>query len=377
MKASHRRYPIGVGGLVLATSLWCSLALAQPLEGHAALIVDAPTRSIFNEGWASAKVGDLVGLDAATTKLRAHAPDTPLLVYLQFERMRQSIDEVDVDTVTRFLATHRDWSFADRLERTWLRSLARRGAVATVDAYLDQTGQQATDTTLRCWLAHHRVRTPPSTDSPAHATLLKEIESLWEVPRSQHDACDRAFAWWRSQGMPSEAVAWSRFLMAIKNGERSLAGYLKRYLDADLRIWADRWLMMQRNPHRGLSDARRWPDGELARSLVEWGLIQLARRDWSRAAGHWQNLVSRFDWAALSTRTIMREIALFQAVALDDRAIERIDALPEVAQDGQIWAWRARVAMAHGRWAEVLTSIQRMPARDQIDDRWRYWRGRA
>ena len=377
MKASAGVMHHAVGLCLVAVALAWSPAQASTDNPSATLVLDGPTQTLFAEGWAAASVGDVARLDAARDELQAHAPDSPLLAYLRFEQLRQSVGEVDADTMTRFLATHRHWSFADRLQRTWLRSLVRRGEAARVDQYLRQTDQQATDAELACALVSHRVETPPQANTPAHAALIRDIESLWQVPRSQHDACDRAFAWWRGQGMPTESVAWARFLMATKNAERSLAGYLKRYLGEALRVWADRWLTMQRYPHRGLANARRWPDGPQAQALIEWGLIQLARRDWERAAGHWANLDGRFEWSPAAHNAIAREIALFQAVALDERAIERIDALPEAARDSQIWAWRARVAMAHGRWRDVLDSIQAMPARDQIDDRWRYWRGRA
>ena len=39
--------------------------------------------------------------------------------------------------------------------------------------------------------------------------------------------------------------------------------------------------------------------------------------------------------------------------------------------------WRLRVALADGRWAAVLDSIERMPAQQQLRERWRYWRARA
>jgi soluble lytic murein transglycosylase len=74
---------------------------------------------------------------------------------------------------------------------------------------------------------------------------------------------------------------------------------------------------------------------------------------------------------------VEREIALFRAVALDRKAITAIDQLPERAMDQQILEWRARAAMAHGNWEEVLNSIQRMRTIEQGQSRWRYWRGRA
>jgi len=378
MKASFltisRRYLATWFGIALCAAGSTALADEDPL---AALVIEPTTKEAFSIGWEAARVGDLEEVDQAMAVLYETDPNSPLLPYLQFEALRQRIDQASVDEVSRFLAQYRDWSFASSLERNWLRSLGRQGQVATIEQYLNETGQVTRDAEIRCHLVAGKVANPPAKTDEQYQVLSAEIESLWTTGTSQHKACDPAFRWWRGQSNPSPAVAWSRFLLAIEANERSLASYLQRYLTSEQRIWAQRWLLMHRYPHRALAQARRWPDNEAARQLVEWGLLRQARQDWARAEGHWALLSERLAFDPQAIEKISKEIALFQAVALDENAMERIDQLNADALDEQILTWRSRVAMAHGRWDEVYRSIQRMPASAQSSAKWIYWRGRA
>lgn len=377
MKASQfRSITEGVRTWVLALGLMGAVA-AHANEDVTSLWLDPEVKQTFTQAWDSAGRGDLDSLDAAIDQLSRTHPNTPLLPYLMFESLRQRVDQTDEATMTQFLAKYRDWSFADQLERNWLRALGAGGQYDVLVRYLQQTGQVASDDEVRCHVAHAKVLTKPAADGPEYRALVKEIETLWRVGKSQHKACDRPFAWWRGQGGPSQSLAWSRFLLTVKQNERSLAGYLQRYLSPEQRIWAARWLDMARYPNRTLTQARRWPDTMDAHELIRWGLVNMARSDWAQASGHWAILETRVSFDEADRLAIGREIALFQAVALDEGAIERIDQLPEAARDHQLLTWRARVAMVHGDWSEVLSSIRQMPLSEQASARWRYWRGRA
>ena len=320
-------------------------------------------RETFRQGWTAARRGDQSGMMLAVAAL----PDYPLTPYLEFELLRQRVDSVPEVVMEQFLARHRNWSFAGTLETVWLRSLGQRGEWEA----LLRHARDHSDTEVRCHLARARI------EQNDHDGLAEEIERLWLVGRSQHDACDRPFAWWRRQGNPSHVMAWQRFEMAVAAGEDGLARYLRRYLMSDQRDWADHWLSMRAQPGTTLRRARQWQDHDYSRSLVSIGVRRLARSEQERARQHWNALAPHFAWSDAERHRIERELALFQAVALEEEAIAAIDALPSGVRDQQILEWRARVAMAHDRWPDVLESIQAMAASEQAQSRWRYWRGRA
>lgn len=347
--------------------IWRRLGL--PLAACALLVVPPAMadrdqdRDTFRQGWEAAARGHQAGTLDAITAL----PDYPLTPYLEFELLRQRIDQVPEVVMEQFLARYRDWSFAAGLESSWLRSLARRGEYAA----LSRHGRDSRDAEVRC----HLVRADLAegrTDG-----LSERVEALWLVGRSQVSACDPAFAWWRRKGQPNAELGWRRFHLALNAGETSLAGYLRRYLDQDQRHWADLWLKMQARPYQTLRQAVQWNDHAQARLIVQQGIQRLARSEWEQADRAWSLLESRFDWLEEDRAAIAREIALFRSVALDAGAVAAIDALPDSARDQQILEWRARAAMAHQQWEQVLASIQAMSVADQAQARWRYWRGRA
>jgi soluble lytic murein transglycosylase len=320
-------------------------------------------RERFRAGWAAAERGDHAGMLDAIDAIDGYV----LKPYLQFELLRQRVDSVPTEVMTRFLARYRDWSFADRLERAWLRSLGERARYRLVLEHADDPG----DIEVRCHLARARIELG-RTDG-----LADVVRELWLAGRSRPDACDPAFRWWRRQGNPDVDTAWRRFRLAVEAGETGLAAYLRRYLPETQRVLADRWLTMADDPARALRAARQWRGHGATLETVAWGLKRLARSDWQRAAAAWQSLDDHFDWPEARRGEIEREIALFRAVALDRGAVAAIDALPADERDEQMLAWRARAALGHGLWEEVLASIERMPLAQQAESRWRYWRGRA
>ncbi len=320
-------------------------------------------RETFQAGWAAAARGDQAGTLEAILALE-HYPLTP---YLEFELLRQRIDRVPEAVMEQFLARHRDWSFATGLERSWLRSLGRRGEYAA----LDRHGRGSQDIEVRCHLARADLEAG-RTDG-----LWERVESLWLSGRSRPSACDSLFNAWRLRGNPSTELAWQRFHLAMDAGEHGLARYLRRYLDRDQRYWADRWIRLAEQPWRALREAREWPDHEITRERLTESIRRLARSDHERADRAWSMHAQRFDFSDHQRQAIERELALFMAVALETDAVAAIDNLAPEARDQQVLEWRARAAMAHGDWGEVLASIESMPLSGQGQGRWRYWRGRA
>lgn len=352
----HTSLRTGVTGLLLFAAVTGAPA-AERAEDELKTLRDR-----FRAAWQAAGRGDhkrvLEGI--------AQLGDYVLVPYLQAEIMRQRVDEVPPAAMETFLARYRNWSFAGGLETAWLRDLGKKGD----HERLLRHGGDNRDTRVRCYHASARVKLG-RTDG-----LSAEIEDLWIVPRSQPDACDPVFEWWRQQGYPTAEQAWRRFAATMEAGQRGLAGYLRRYLDDSDRQWADRWLQLVQAPGH-FRDARQWPDHPRGRHILIRVLDDLAAGDWERAEREWQALAPKFSWSAEQRGQIERRIALFRAVDLDPGAMDAIDALPAVRRDQQMLEWRVRAALAREDWTEVLAGLDAMPAGDRRGERWRYWRARA
>ena len=344
--------------IVLCLSVLMSFsARPQPLDAN------AQARAIFIAAWKQAGQGNDDALRAAIARI----PDYVLTPYLQFELRRQNLDDQRGPDMERFLATYRDWSFSDRLEKQWLKTIVDSGDTAALLRY----GSDSRNAGIRCRIELERLERD-ETDG-----LESRARALWLSPTSQPRACDPLFRWWKRQGNPDADTAWTRFGMAVEASEYALARYLRRYLHPDDQMPANRWLDVAVRTASELSSTVDLPDQERARRLVTWGLHRLASSDWERAARLRGPLLARFSFTVDEIGPALRRIALFQAVDLDPGAIAAIDALPATLIDQQMLEWRLRAALAHDDWAEALTSIERMPADQQLRERWRYWRARA
>src|SRR6056297_91408 len=339
------------------TMLVFQSAWSQPVDAN------SDERAIFTEAWKQAGQGNSDALRRAIEQI----PDYVLTPYLRFELRRQTLDDQRGPEMERFLATYRDWSFAGRLERQWLEALAEDGDAAALLRY----GSGADDAEIRCRIELARLERD-ETDGVESRT-----RALWLSPVSQPRSCDPLFRWWKRQGNPDVDTAWQRFGMAVEAGEYGLGRYLRRYLHPDDRMLADGWLRIAIRTSSELSGTVDWPDQERARRLIAWGLHRLASSDWERADMLHGRLAAHFSFAVDEIGPALRRIALFQAVDLDPGAIEAIDALPARFIDQQMLEWRLRAALANDDWSEALSSIARMPAEQQIRERWRYWRARA
>lgn len=320
-------------------------------------------RAVFRQAWTRAGRGDTDALRDAIARI----PDYPLTPYLEAELRRQRIGQFDALAMSRFLARYRDWSFHGRLRSAWQRHLARTGQFDVLQRHAPETGNAE----VRCRVLRDRLA------AGAVDGLVDAVRPLWLSAVSQPDACDPLFAWWRRQGQPDPDTAWRRFEMALQADETGLASYLRRYLDSRDRTLADGWLRIARSPSTGLQSALGWPDRARARQIVAWGLYRQAGRDWSSAEGWLDRFDGRMQFELDEIGPVRRRIALFRAVDLDPGAVAAVDALPGELVDSQMLQWRLRVALSVGDWDNVLQSVDRMPVDEQIDSRWRYWRGRA
>ncbi len=106
-------------------------------------------------------------------------------------------------------------------------------------------------------------------------------------------------------------------------------------------------------------------------------MSRLARRQSASADVAWQQLQTHFGFSEQQRGQILNALALFHATDFDDGALARLAALPAGAQTDATREWRVRVALARQEWMAVLDAIDAMPATQQQDGEWQYFRARA
>ena len=317
----------------------------------------------FKRAWAAAKKGDHVIFNQIKSGLQGYV----LYPYLQYEDYRNRRGTVPVDEMSGFFEAHKDWAFSSGLRNAWLRSLAKDKRWVELVAH----SEGVSNTVLRCQRLRGQIILKQSDG------VLSEAQKLWTVGKSQPDECDPVFAWlMKNDGIP-ESLAWERIRLAIEAGNRNLAMYLARFVGPDQRRWLEEWHSLSRRGYSRLERAHSWPDNEITRMITAASLQRLARDDAALAAEKFDILDNHFLWDDTLKVSLLRNIALYLAVALEDETTTFMVRVPVLFRDSQLLEWWARYLLNTQDWPAVISVIEQMPDDTRNDDRWRYWLAQA
>lgn len=343
--------------LALAGFLFATLAMANP-----------PTtaqREQFRQAYAAAKHGG-ENWRAQATGLNSY----PLYPYLQAASLQHDIRQTDLAAVQAYLKQYPDMLPADNLRRSFLRELARRKDWTDFRAlYQPGMGDSLSCDALQAKLADG---TPLDFD--------RDLATLW-AKSSLPNACDPVLDAAHDQGLLTTARLWTRIDTATDAGRAGTIASLARWLPPDDAATAQQLALALRDPAAALADALTapgtWQDGVRQRKAATIALTQRARRQSASADAAWQKLQSHFHFSTAQRDRIEHAIALFYATDFDAQSLERLAALPPAVQSDSTREWRVRVALARQDWQTVIDGINAMPASQQQDGEWRYFRARA
>jgi soluble lytic murein transglycosylase len=352
MAGLHRFAAWLLTGMLLAVNLQASPASASEAE-----------RELFKQAWAAAGRGDHEQFRDLKRGLKQYS----LYPYLQYEDYRHRRAVISTDEMLAFLHEHEDWAFSSALKQAWLKTLASEKRWAE----LVRHAGEVTDTGLQCQLVRGKIIIGQTQD------LLAEAQKLWVAGKSQPRECDPVFAWLVRQGGITETLAWQRIGLAMLANNRSLAGYLSRYVPKPQRAWIDEWATHSRAGYSRLEQIRRWPDNDVTRSIARVSLERLARDDAHQAARKFQMLDSHFNWSEDVRAGLLRDIALYSAVALNDDTAGNMEKVPPSYRDSQLLEWWARFLLSRQDWTGLILLAGQFPQEMSNDDRWRYWVAQA
>ena len=342
----------------LLFTLAASFCLAA--TAHAAPSL-AAQRVAFKQAWAVAQQGG----DGWRSWAKGLA-DYPLYPYLEEAALEHDVDTLNRATVTDFLARYPDQLPAADLRRAWLRSQARQ---QHWDDFLALYRPGLGDT-LTCDALQAKLAQGGTLD------FEHDLAALWAKP-SLPNACDQVLATAHDAGLLTDARLWTRIDRALDAGQGGTVAGLAAWLPGEEGKVAARLAQALRDPAAAVADAANWPDTPRHRQAAALALQRLARRDTDAADAGWQRLRPRFTFTPAQRDGVLYALALYHATDFDEHALVRLAALPVDAQTATSREWRARVALARQDWPAVLAALDAMPAAQQDEDEWRYFRARA
>jgi soluble lytic murein transglycosylase len=200
---------------------------------------------------------------------------------------------------------------------------------------------------------------------------------LWMVGKSQVEECDPVFANLEKRGLLTEAHYAERFRLAIDARQFRLARYLSGPLPPEYREEATTWLRAQEDPQSFVADTKDLADTETSRRQLAYTVERIAVRDPLSAKRFWDSLAKRYAFDEQQRDGTMGHIALWSARLRQPEAASLLAALPATAITVETGRWLVRANLLKHDWAEVISSVDALPADESGNSEWQYWRAVA
>jgi soluble lytic murein transglycosylase len=293
----------------------------------------------------------------------------PLLQYLDYRRLARNLSAADPEDIAAFLETYSDGPLARLLRNSYLDHLAKEKRWRPFLRFAAYEGPLSTE--LTCFQKQALLET----DQRQQA--LADVESLWLHGHSQPNACDPVLAAWRAEGRLTTDLAWQRLELAIEAEQTGLARYLRRYLSAADRPWADRWLELEANPGQVTRTNFRASDHHAAGHMLERGFLRLIQRSPEDALSAWNAHRDRLGLEAEQQARVQHALALRLAVRGLPEALPFMASLPDAVFDDQLRQWQLRAGLRDRDWNTVIVAVDGMSPDIGAEAQWQYWRARA
>lgn len=352
--------------LLLATLLLAPAVAAQNVEQRMQILESQ--RTVYLDARAALEAGRTDDYQ----RLLEQLGDYPLRPYLEYATLTPRLAALsgpgsDTSDVDRFLRLYPDTYLAERLERTWVDQLARQERWTEVLRYHRADN---TTTELTCYALHARLLAEDT-------SAMTSIGPLWNVARSQPNACDPVFAMWIEADMLTPDIAWQRLSRTIKAGESALATYITRLLPAREQTFAQLYLQVERDPMVLTDQSAFAEQSPEIREMVLYGLQQLALSDGNQAMGLLQDYDARHFFSAEERLALQRHISqrlLLQGYIAETETLLRNS--PGMISES-LASWILRDALKAQDWQRIETWLDLLPPEVRDTERWQYWRIRA
>lgn len=292
--------------------------------------------------------------------LAARLPDYPIPSYVDYYRLKPRLRAASNEEILAFLQRYEGSAIADRLRNDWLLELGRRRDWANFDRELPLFVKND-DYQIRCYALLSRALKGQK--------VADEARSLLDNPPNYGEACAALVAQLAQSGQFTTKDLLAQLRLA---GEMHATGPSRRTA-----------LLL------GASDTR-------AAQAVDLPALAMARGIGKTRAEHEIYLVAIGSMAHTSlklatvalNRNAPRLSAEERAIGWSNIALAASQALaPEAYED---WAraagapltwtqleWKTRIALRHGDWKQVRSTIESMAQQQRDEAAWTYWLGRA
>lgn len=322
-------------------------------------------RELYRQAKDALALNSLKEFRSLKVKLR----DYPLYPYLEYSELNNRLSRARNRDIRRFLERYQDTPLSRQLRVSWLERLAERDRWRD---FLEFYTEGTHSTELDCYQARALYR------NGNEEQALDSARQLWQVGKSQPEACDPIFAVMVEKNLITEEIAWQRYTKAVLNHQYQLARYLERFFTSpEYRQLARNYIAVDRNSRLiGNYDLFDVHTPEVL-SVIEHGITHLARTDSSMALNHWNRYRQSHSFSASARTNILSRLVMSlyeqdHRKAADTYLLESLDEAPL-----NLIEWRLRRAVQAGEWQSIPVWLERLPEEARLSNRWQYWQARS
>ncbi|MEM7376325.1 MAG: transglycosylase SLT domain-containing protein, partial [Pseudomonadota bacterium] len=208
-------------------------------------------------------------------------------------------------------------------------------------------------------------------------TALSDADRMRWSARHWPSDCEAAFDALLAKNAVSGADLWARLATLMDRGRLDAARqFFPRLSNADdalLQLWIDG----HSDPAAHIDDPLIHANTAFNRNMARHFMSRWARRDPVAATRHIASLVREGRYDRNTYMAMLRTVAIRAAVDYHPGALNLISAIPADSHTAKTRAWWVRSGLRAADWSAVLAGVDAMPAVQQHDGAWRYWRAHA
>lgn len=293
----------------------------------------------------------------------------PLYPYLQYAHISHKLNLDSQSAIDYFLRTFKDVPASKTLRKRWLQLLYKK---KRWQLFIDYYSASTAATAQQCQYQYARFK------NGLRDVALRDALSLWTVGKSQPQACDPLFKLLTDGEEITEAIAWQRYTLAVRNQQFRLARYIERFFNSQTyRDKAAFYLAVHREPTQVSNYTLLGADSTENRTLIERGIIKLAKQRATEAMKHWARYRQShsFDDAA-QKRVLPHLVRGLHKQQYETAALGYLNDNITLA-DSRLLEWQLRILLRGNQWRVLNDWIPTLPKAIRDEQRWRYWQARA
>lgn len=308
-------------------------------------------------------------------EFRKHLLDYPLLPYLERSYYTKFMRQLPHSVIEAFLQRYAQDDFVKGLQFRYVAYLSTRDKEA-FQTWYTQTPVHWLNVQLQCRYLDNITRSGEFT-----AALDKQVNALWQHPRSQDKACDQVFQRWQEQGGITTERILQRIKLVAKEGKPRLIVYLTRLLPPELQPIGRLWGQVANSAGyvSRINRNKDWHDVDptYLTPIVMVGLERLIWQDVEQAMSTFIALPSNVQLTQAQEFFLTKTIAIRLSLYDEPGTQLWLDKARDLGMADDLRDWQISHYIRHNQWLGLTQFVTKLDAKFRADSRVRYWQAKA